>query len=141
MKKASCSICPGLERSTPMTIDENAIYWLGYLLTDPKQNDVSGYYDISVEDARKLNLIDLPVIYNHKKNSMRLGRIQNAWHNHQFGDPFSLAFLARIDNEHFIRSGVSLLMLSDSSASLSTCLLYTSPSPRDKRQSRMPSSA
>ena len=24
---------------------------------------------------------------------------------------------------------------------LSTCLLYTSPSPRDKRQSRMPSSA
>ena len=26
-------------------------------------------------------------------------------------------------------------------ASLATCLLYTSPSPRDKRQSRMPSSA
>ena len=25
--------------------------------------------------------------------------------------------------------------------SLDTCLLYTSPSPRDKRQSRMPSSA
>ena len=25
--------------------------------------------------------------------------------------------------------------------SLNTCLLYTSPSPRDKRQSRMPSSA
>ena len=26
-------------------------------------------------------------------------------------------------------------------ASYGTCLLYTSPSPRDKRQSRMPSSA
>ena len=26
-------------------------------------------------------------------------------------------------------------------AELKTCLLYTSPSPRDKRQSRMPSSA
>ena len=26
-------------------------------------------------------------------------------------------------------------------ASVTTCLLYTSPSPRDKRQSRMPSSA
>ena len=26
-------------------------------------------------------------------------------------------------------------------AALSDCLLYTSPSPRDKRQSRMPSSA
>ena len=28
-----------------------------------------------------------------------------------------------------------------SEAGLKTCLLYTSPSPRDKRQSRMPSSA
>ena len=29
----------------------------------------------------------------------------------------------------------------DDNALLHTCLLYTSPSPRDKRQSRMPSSA
>ena len=29
----------------------------------------------------------------------------------------------------------------DTSQSLQICLLYTSPSPRDKRQSRMPSSA
>ena len=29
----------------------------------------------------------------------------------------------------------------DTSSSSKTCLLYTSPSPRDKRQSRMPSSA
>ena len=29
----------------------------------------------------------------------------------------------------------------DSTAVVDTCLLYTSPSPRDKRQSRMPSSA
>ena len=29
----------------------------------------------------------------------------------------------------------------DQSLDLTTCLLYTSPSPRDKRQSRMPSSA
>ena len=33
----------------------------------------------------------------------------------------------------------TLNALSDSA--LHTCLLYTSPSPRDKRQSRMPSSA
>ena len=31
--------------------------------------------------------------------------------------------------------------LSEVMAALETCLLYTSPSPRDKRQSRMPSSA
>ena len=29
----------------------------------------------------------------------------------------------------------------ETAKTLSTCLLYTSPSPRDKRQSRMPSSA
>ena len=31
--------------------------------------------------------------------------------------------------------------LSNKGVSISACLLYTSPSPRDKRQSRMPSSA
>ena len=33
------------------------------------------------------------------------------------------------------------LLVADSIAKISSCLLYTSPSPRDKRQSRMPSSA
>ena len=38
--------------------------------------------------------------------------------------------------------GVSLLVVSQRPSDVSrTCLLYTSPSPRDKRQSRMPSSA
>ena len=32
-------------------------------------------------------------------------------------------------------------MLADKADPFATCLLYTSPSPRDKRQSRMPSSA
>ena len=33
------------------------------------------------------------------------------------------------------------LLLEDPNGVFTTCLLYTSPSPRDKRQSRMPSSA
>ena len=32
-------------------------------------------------------------------------------------------------------------IISDDEDQTKTCLLYTSPSPRDKRQSRMPSSA
>ena len=46
-----------------------------------------------------------------------------------------------------IKPGVSTITVSDASKNLQTirihvtCLLYTSPSPRDKRQSRMPSSA
>ena len=37
------------------------------------------------------------------------------------------------------KTGLSVIMLEE--ALLQGCLLYTSPSPRDKRQSRMPSSA
>ena len=41
---------------------------------------------------------------------------------------------------HTVR-GFGSYFLNDFCASLPICLLYTSPSPRDKRQSRMPSSA
>ena len=37
--------------------------------------------------------------------------------------------------------GAALILAPTYIAEISTCLLYTSPSPRDKRQSRMPSSA
>ena len=39
------------------------------------------------------------------------------------------------------RVAVAVELCGDPSALLLDCLLYTSPSPRDKRQSRMPSSA
>ena len=38
-------------------------------------------------------------------------------------------------------SGITITPASGNTVSLTNCLLYTSPSPRDKRQSRMPSSA
>ena len=36
---------------------------------------------------------------------------------------------------------LATIVLAAAGADFDTCLLYTSPSPRDKRQSRMPSSA
>ena len=66
------------------------------------------------------------------------------------------AFLRRIQKEKkqldiktkiIEKSGYDVVMtvddssLAGSSSDYNTCLLYTSPSPRDKRQSRMPSSA
>ena len=47
------------------------------------------------------------------------------------------------DEQHFqdISSEQPTLILQSSSPPPPACLLYTSPSPRDKRQSRMPSSA
>ena len=40
-----------------------------------------------------------------------------------------------------VAAGAMLALTSGAQAQQLTCLLYTSPSPRDKRQSRMPSSA
>ena len=40
-----------------------------------------------------------------------------------------------------LRDDVDLVIVRENTEDLYTCLLYTSPSPRDKRQSRMPSSA
>ena len=40
-----------------------------------------------------------------------------------------------------INKNHSLITLESDKSSVEVCLLYTSPSPRDKRQSRMPSSA
>ena len=40
-----------------------------------------------------------------------------------------------------VASGMTELKVEDADVKVYTCLLYTSPSPRDKRQSRMPSSA
>ena len=44
-----------------------------------------------------------------------------------------------LENTHkdFVKAGAEVIV----TTTFSTCLLYTSPSPRDKRQSRMPSSA
>ena len=46
------------------------------------------------------------------------------------------AFCAGYDLNHYTSSEASNTVIQDM-----PCLLYTSPSPRDKRQSRMPSSA
>ena len=51
-----------------------------------------------------------------------------------------------IYNDYMIKKKTDLLIAGQgaagySAALYSACLLYTSPSPRDKRQSRMPSSA
>ena len=51
-----------------------------------------------------------------------------------------------VDNRHITNAELSLhdcqsIFTPAFIQQLNTCLLYTSPSPRDKRQSRMPSSA
>ena len=54
-----------------------------------------------------------------------------------WGGAYSASQLKAYHEPYSAKTGVTIL--NDDSSS--TCLLYTSPSPRDKRQSRMPSSA
>ena len=49
-------------------------------------------------------------------------------------------FIAYGRNEETLRRAVELKIVDDYSTSIA-CLLYTSPSPRDRQKSRMPSSA
>ena len=61
-------------------------------------------------------------------------------------------FVARMSLQNRFKTGLDIARYTadimrkdmdayDKDATIYTCLLYTSPSPRDKRQSRMPSSA
>ena len=50
--------------------------------------------------------------------------------------------IALVDDDRNILTSVSIALEAEGyKVETYTCLLYTSPSPRDKRQSRMPSSA
>ena len=49
--------------------------------------------------------------------------------------------LRKVSNAKTKQEKINLLRKHNSTALRQLCLLYTSPSPRDKRQSRMPSSA
>ena len=61
---------------------------------------------------------------------------------------YSIAKGSRIESEHLLKTVKAILMNEESGSvaskeayALSHCLLYTSPSPRDRTRSRMPSSA
>ena len=56
-------------------------------------------------------------------------------HKNAFGNPSSVHKYGQ--ESHIVIEKARI----DTSEALNCCLLYTSPSPRDKRQSRMPSSA
>ena len=58
------------------------------------------------------------------------------------GDPAEFHSWATLMSSIMYEQGLGKVMTGiDKAPEVRTCLLYTSPSPRDKRQSRMPSSA
>ena len=84
------------------------------------EKDLTEKFDPSMADSR----LHGDALNKEKRNS------QNTWipSNHWIGG-FLWSFVERANRENFLYDLSNI------------CLLYTSPSPRDKRQSRMPSSA
>ena len=58
-----------------------------------------------------------------------------------FDEPFFARILRGVNTEFGRDIPTAGVMVKDGDVHMLVCLLYTSPSPRDKRQSRMPSSA
>ena len=72
--------------------------------------------------------------YEHQRNALNQSAIKNQWA--YFMEMGTGKTKVTIDNMAYL-----YLKKEIDSALVIACLLYTSPSPRDKRQSRMPSSA
>ena len=88
--------------------------------------------------VREPHRICRPAVHN---NHYRPGHNR---HTHRYNPERSERLQRRSTNGEVFTTGVISRELSkavNARAGYSTCLLYTSPSPRDKRQSRMPSSA
>ena len=56
-------------------------------------------------------------------------------------DAMTKAAEVRLIGREFVGGGYVTVLVRGETGAVNACLLYTSPSPRDKRQSRMPSSA
>ena len=70
------------------------------------------------------------------------GGVNNEGHRSRLELPSIVACDGKIEEKAFVPGLTnSLLFARDQFVCMYCCLLYTSPSPRDKRQSRMPSSA
>ena len=81
------------------------------------------------------------LLYNGKlPNATELASLEQSLRNNRELPEQVVSFLQSLPKDavpmDVLRTAVSMLGIFDDS-----CLLYTSPSPRDKRQSRMPSSA
>ena len=129
-----------LEDKAYITYHQRGVDHIGALeivdLSNPDKPKVTfrGYLksaDINAVEVGKLpgsNDVKIWLSLSDSKKGAVLGEVTMAG-----GTNYSGFKIVNLSN--FVDSGIS------SSANSVTCLLYTSPSPRDKRQSRMPSSA
>ena len=109
------------------------------LRTDIKLNDkFSGVVRVQLPELKGANIgRTIELAYMEYKWSDKLGLRAG-----QFKMPYELDELTSHEDLRMVDRGTtSVLFVSNNLASYQPCLLYTSPSPRDRTRSRMPSSA
>ena len=116
-----------------ITIDGNAVNQILW--------DDSGFAGAGAAEANNA-LVSLPNSSFLKFNSVKIRNSSGAAIFAEGSTNFSIENCNIINGAETERYDFSTVLLSDSeNTKVNACLLYTSPSPRDKRQSRMPSSA
>ena len=121
----------------------------GYLMYDIKAGIIRTVYAATFDESFVRRRFGLAVYDRARKIYSRQSRTSDAMHDELLfthdDDPFLYDIVrAQLDADAAIGEGEGLDASSPSLVTtdgVSPCLLYTSPSPRDKHRSRMPSSA
>ena len=94
----------------------------------------------NVEDQYKvISLVAFPRTQDNEENCIPLQQIHASVTDRESGSTFASADIFNVDQIN--ESGSSSAAAVDEAGMSKGCLLYTSPSPRDRTRSRMPSSA
>ena len=96
-------------------------------------DDVSRRYFFGPVESISSKLSSEPALRTHLLAAIAAGGFR---HRGELGDFFQATFLGSSVSPTYLKEQLDRML-----DWLVDCLLYTSPSPRDKRQSRMPSSA
>ena len=114
-----------------LSIYAKSFNWAGFFLPRDTYEKCSALYDFCrIAD----NIADSDEDIEIKKE--KFINFQNNFNNQKFDDPIIKNMWQLIKEFN-----IPLKVVHDLLDGIYSCLLYTSPSPRDKRQSRMPSSA
>ena len=117
-------------------------FWANFLTVDIPIGDTTDYF-IRLEGGHSRQYMNSIVLYHVDLWSIFPKQINEGWHHGLYYGAlgiylffFSLLFIVERERLYlyFSLSILGLLMIN-------ICLLYTSPSPRDRQKSRMPSSA
>ena len=142
---------------TENEIEENRSYLNSYIKQDNRKvwclimGGPTKYYDYSTKNMKHIFSIFYKLLKKHDFQLVVIPSMRTPLNTIHYAKEFfgeNHTVIMNVDKKAYLSAlaiSENIIVTCDSSSMISeaalTCLLYTSPSPRDKRQSRMPSSA